>query len=187
MMFLFAGHSDKPLKSLISMAHKGNHTCLHRFSFIYVMDDLWEDAYTCPVNVMNCTTRSAIYVMELRVMGWVPIKGGDDKMRSFSMSCDSPIIKGHTSRSFIFGFCRSEHGLTDFQIEFLWSVYSKYCSFITYEIMNVKWTNIVFVLRYGDETLHLWKPLLNTNDQRGSSQCLTQRNTIFVHFTFMFS
>ena len=51
--------------------------------------------------------------------------------------------------------------------------------------MNVKWTNIVFVLRYGDETLHLWKPLLNTNDQRGSSQCLTQRNTIFVHFTFM--
>ena len=28
--------------------------------------------------------------------------------------------------------------------------------------MNVKWTNIVFVLRYGDETLHLWKPLLNT-------------------------
>ena len=79
----------------------------------------------------------------------------------------------------------SEHGLTDFQIEFLWSVCSKYCSFITYEIMNVKWTNIVFVLRYGDETLHLWKPLLNTNDQRGSSQCLTQRNTIFVHFTFM--
>ena len=36
--------------------------------------------------------------------------------------------------------------------------------------MNVKWTNIVFVLRYGDETLHLWKPLLNTNDQRGSSR-----------------
>ena len=95
--------------------------------------------------------------------------------------------KGHTSRSFIFGFCRSEHGLSDFQIEFLWSVCSKYCSFITYEIMNVKWTNIVFVLRYGDETLHLWKLLLNTNDQRGSSQCLTQRNTIFVHFTFMFS
>ena len=37
MMFLFAGHSDKPLKSLISMAHEGNHICLHRFSFIYVM------------------------------------------------------------------------------------------------------------------------------------------------------
>lgn len=53
--------------------------------------------------------------------------------------------------------------------------------------MNVKWTDIVFVLRYGGETLHLWKPLLNTNDQRGSSQCLTQRNTIFVHFTFMLS
>ena len=65
MMFLFAGHSDKPLKSLISMAHKGNHICLHRFSFIYVMDDLWEDAYTCPIYAVNRTTESAIYVMEL--------------------------------------------------------------------------------------------------------------------------
>ena len=65
MMFLFAGHSDKPLKSLISMAHKGNHICLYRFSFIYVMDNLWEDAYICPINVMNRTTKSAIYVMEL--------------------------------------------------------------------------------------------------------------------------
>ena len=37
MMFLFAGHSDKPLKSLVSMAHKGNHICLYRFSFIYVV------------------------------------------------------------------------------------------------------------------------------------------------------
>ena len=68
MMFLFAGHSDKPLKSLISMAHEGNHICLHRFSFIYVMDDLWEDAYTCPINVMDCTTESAIYVMGLTVV-----------------------------------------------------------------------------------------------------------------------
>ena len=39
-MFLFAGHSDKPLKSLISIAHKENNICLYRFSFIYVMDDL---------------------------------------------------------------------------------------------------------------------------------------------------
>ena len=31
--------------------------------------------------------------------------------------------------------------------------------------MNVKWTNIVFVLRYGDETLHLWKLLLNTHGE----------------------
>ena len=38
MMFLFAGHSDKPLKSLISMAHKGNHICLYRFSFFNVME-----------------------------------------------------------------------------------------------------------------------------------------------------
>ena len=64
-MFLFAGHSDKPLKSLISMAHKGNHICLYRFSFIHVMDDLWEDAYICPIYTVNCTTESAIYVMEL--------------------------------------------------------------------------------------------------------------------------
>ena len=52
--------------------------------------------------------------------------------------------------------------------------------------MNVKWTNIVFVLRYGDETLHLWKPLLNTNDQRGSSQCLTQNENnirpFYIHY-----
>ena len=65
MMFLFAGHSDKPLKSLISMAHKGNHICLYRFSFIYAVNDLWEDAYICPIYTVNRTTESAIYVMEL--------------------------------------------------------------------------------------------------------------------------
>ena len=68
MMFLFARHSDKPLKSLISMAHKGNHICLYRFSFIYIMDDLREDAYTCPIYAVNRTTESAIYVMELTVI-----------------------------------------------------------------------------------------------------------------------
>ena len=68
MMFLFAGHSDKPLESLISMAHKGNHICLHRFSFIYVTNALWEDAYTCPINAVNCTTKSAIYVVKLRLL-----------------------------------------------------------------------------------------------------------------------
>ena len=40
MMFLFAGHSDKPLKSLISIAHKENNICLYRFSFIYAVNDL---------------------------------------------------------------------------------------------------------------------------------------------------
>ena len=41
--------------------------------------------------------------------------------------------------------------------------------------MNVKWTNIVFVLRYGDETLHLWKPLLNTIPAlSGSSEWFAQ-------------
>ena len=74
-MFLFAGHSDKPLKSLISIAHKENNICLYRFSFIYVMNDLWENAYTCPIYAVACTTESAIYVMELTVMGGVPVMG----------------------------------------------------------------------------------------------------------------
>ena len=37
------------------------------------MSDLWEGAYTCPIYTVNCTTESAIYVMELTVMGGVPI------------------------------------------------------------------------------------------------------------------
>ena len=72
-MFLFAGHSDKPLKSLISIAHKENNICLYRFSFIYVTNDLREDAYTCPIYALNCTTESAIYVTELLVMRWMLI------------------------------------------------------------------------------------------------------------------
>ena len=32
-------------------------------------NDLLEDAYTCPINVMNRTTESAIYVMELAGYG----------------------------------------------------------------------------------------------------------------------
>ena len=27
--------------------------CLYRFSFIYAVNDLWEDAYICPINIMN--------------------------------------------------------------------------------------------------------------------------------------
>ena len=41
------------------MAHEGNHICLHRFSFIYVTNDLWEDAYTCQIYTVNRTTESA--------------------------------------------------------------------------------------------------------------------------------
>ena len=41
------------------MAHKGNHICLHRFSFIYAVNDLWVDAYTCPIYAVNRTTESA--------------------------------------------------------------------------------------------------------------------------------
>ena len=38
------------------------------------MNDLWENAYTCPIYAVACTTESAIYVMELTVMGGVPVK-----------------------------------------------------------------------------------------------------------------
>ena len=55
------------------MAHEGIHICLHRFSFIYVTNDLWENAYICPIYAMKRTTKSAIYVMELTIMGWVSI------------------------------------------------------------------------------------------------------------------
>ena len=41
------------------MAHEGNHICLYRFSFIYAVNDLWEDAYTCPIYAVNRTTESA--------------------------------------------------------------------------------------------------------------------------------
>ena len=41
------------------MAHEGNHICLHLFSFIYAVNALWEDAYTCPIYAMNRTTESA--------------------------------------------------------------------------------------------------------------------------------
>ena len=74
------------------MAHEGNHICLYRFSFIYVMDDLWEDAYICPIYAVNRTTESAIYVMELTVMGWVPIKRGNDKIQSDSNDIVSTTI-----------------------------------------------------------------------------------------------
>ena len=112
MMFLFAGHSDKPLKSLIFIAHEGNHICLHRFSFIYVMNDLWEDAYTCPVNVMNCTSESANlrYGTHGYEMSAYEITA---KFKRFNALWFVD-VKGHTSRSFIFGFCRSYSGLTDF-------------------------------------------------------------------------
>ena len=78
MMFLFAGHSDKPLKSLISMAHKGNHICLYRFSFIYIMDDLWENAYTCLIYAMKRTTESANLRYGTHGYGMSAYKGGVD-------------------------------------------------------------------------------------------------------------
>ena len=88
MVFLFARHSDKPLKSLISMAHEGNHICLHRFSFIYAVNDLCENAYTCPINVMNRATKSAIYVMELTVIfGFCRSYSGLTDFHNWDIAC----------------------------------------------------------------------------------------------------
>ena len=93
-MFLFARHSDKPLKSLISMAHKGNHICLYRFSFIYVMNDLCEDAYICPIYAMNRTTESAIYVMELTVIfGFCRSYSGLTDFHNLNIACHTALDK----------------------------------------------------------------------------------------------
>ena len=67
-MFLFAGHSDKPLKSLISIAHEENNICLHDFSFSLHCECLVGGRLYMPDQRMNCTTKSAIYVVELRLL-----------------------------------------------------------------------------------------------------------------------
>ena len=41
---------------------------------------------------MNCTTESAIYVMELTVMGWVPMREWQNSRGS--MPYDSSMLKG---------------------------------------------------------------------------------------------
>ena len=55
---LFRGLSECPANRNIIFR-------LYRFSFIYAVNDLWEDAYICPINIMNRTTKSVIYVIEL--------------------------------------------------------------------------------------------------------------------------
>ena len=52
-----------------------------------------------PLFVCNLCHETAGY-------GMSAYNGGDDKLQSFSMSCDSPILKGHTSRSLSFDYCR---------------------------------------------------------------------------------
>ena len=90
------------------MAHKGNHICLHRFSFIYAVNDLREDAYICPIYAVNCTTGSAIYVMELTVMGLVPILGSAARNMDWRIFIDTiprllytkPTSKSQTNNSY---------------------------------------------------------------------------------------
>jgi len=78
MMFLFAGHSAGLLsKNFVKQKLHENFripapwltkeiifVCTV-FLFLYTVNALWEDAYTCPINVVNCTTKSAIYVLEV--------------------------------------------------------------------------------------------------------------------------
>ncbi len=78
MMFLFAGHSAGLLsKNFVKQRLHENFripapwltkeiifVCTV-FLFLYTVNALWEDAYTCPINVVNCTTKSAIYVLEV--------------------------------------------------------------------------------------------------------------------------
>ena len=85
------------------MAHKGNHICLYRFSFIYVMDNLWEDAYICPVNVMNRTTESAIYVMELWLLLSSAVWSLEVKAQYFSAGkVQGGFVACHNIRVFLF-------------------------------------------------------------------------------------
>ena len=45
-----------------------------------------------PIYAVNCTTESAIYVMELTATGGVPIKKGGDKIQSDSSDIVSTTI-----------------------------------------------------------------------------------------------
>ena len=78
MMFLFAGHSAGLLsKNFVKQRLHENFripapwltkeiifVCTV-FLFLYTVNALWEDAYICPIYAMNCTTESAIYVLEV--------------------------------------------------------------------------------------------------------------------------
>ena len=78
------------------------------FIRLLYMDDLWEDAYICLVNVMDCTTKSAIYIMELTVMGWVPILGSAARNTDWRIFIDTilrllytkPTSKSQTNNSY---------------------------------------------------------------------------------------
>ena len=53
----------------VRKAHKGNHICLYDFSFSLHCECLVGERLYMPINAVNCTTKSAIYVVELSVMG----------------------------------------------------------------------------------------------------------------------
>ena len=66
-MFLFAGHSDKPLKSLISMAHKENNICLCDFSFPLLCEclvggRLYMPDQRCELHLKICDLRIGSYL-----------------------------------------------------------------------------------------------------------------------------
>ena len=52
------------------------------------MSDLWENAYTCPIYAVNCTTKSAIYVMELTVnFGFCRSYSGLTDFHNWDIAC----------------------------------------------------------------------------------------------------
>ena len=185
------------------MAHEGNHICPHDFSFYLRCEWLVRDRLYMPnlryePHHKICNLRYGTLVIEWESKGieTLNVNSVTSERTYFMQILHQLLSYENLWNSVIFQAVIPEFHLWFLPLVtwidgFLDWIFSK-CIFKILQshnlnIMNVKWTNIVFVLRYGDETLHLWKPLLNTNDQRGSSQWLTQRNTIFVHFTFMFS
>ena len=85
MMFLFAGHSAGLLsknfvkqsftKFLESKLHGSQRKSYLSAPFFFYLRYGWlvRGRLYMPIYVVNCTTESVIYVMELTVMGWVPI------------------------------------------------------------------------------------------------------------------
>ena len=104
MMFLFARHSAGLLsknfvkqsftKFLESQLHGSRRKSYLSAPFFFYLCYGWlvRGRLYMPIYAVNCTTESAIYVMELTVMGWVPIKRGNDKIQSDSSDIVSTTI-----------------------------------------------------------------------------------------------
>ena len=104
MMFLFAGHFAGLLNNnhvqlklpwlLESQLHGSRRKSYLSVPFFFHLRYGWlvRGRLYMPNYAVNCTTESAIYVMEPTVMGWVPIKRGNDKIQSDSSDIVSTTI-----------------------------------------------------------------------------------------------